>query len=169
MTHVKFVCPDCSFNQLEEVQDSCVVSVQLYDISVDVEEDGGWTCNCEYGEEEVCEAFTDRYQCSNCGFVLTKGSKTPIKDLQDLGEWLISHEAPETEPKYGIFPFYVADGSISDLTFSTTDPEELVAEKHFRTIGERNAFAEGLLEADENKVCGYEKQKVIDKINQMRS
>ena len=76
---MKFKCPSCKSNRLEEIADGAIVSTEILDI-----EDGG---SINYGVPSVDEAYTDRYQCLNCGWVLPVTANT-TPDSEELFQWL---------------------------------------------------------------------------------
>jgi rubredoxin len=57
-----FKCPECGDNRVEEIIDNAVTCSPVLEIN-----DGGDTT---YGEANISEGFTDRFQCIGCGFVL---------------------------------------------------------------------------------------------------
>jgi len=80
---MKFTCPKCKTNRLEEVMVDVTVASQVTLIYDDGDMDYGNQTN-EGGE-------IDHYQCIECGCVLKDDNNEPVKDQLDLVKWLEKH------------------------------------------------------------------------------
>ena len=88
-----FVCPDCKYNVVTEIQTNmCVTSVMtdLHDINSFVE--------AEYSGDVAWDGgVVDRYQCYKCGYIIRHPDYQPIGDpvatLEGLLKWLEQHKA----------------------------------------------------------------------------
>jgi len=80
---LKFICPICGNERLEEVCTGATLShtVEVYR--------GGE--NAEYSETEIHEAYTDRFQCEECGYVLYHDNGSVVKTLEDASEWILDN------------------------------------------------------------------------------
>ena len=79
--NVKFKCPICEGNCLEEVMINVTTTSFVNDISI---EDG--VVNCDYDNIGHEDGEVDRYQCSVCGFALKINGDT-VNDLEGLAKW----------------------------------------------------------------------------------
>ncbi len=79
---LKYKCPKCNHNQLEEVMINVVQSSTISDI------DSEGYIDYELSSTEGGEV--DRYQCSQCGYVLKNELGGTIDNPEELVEWLIS-------------------------------------------------------------------------------
>ena len=77
---LKFKCPKCSSNRLEEVMGNCTVSSAIKEICSDGD--------IEYGDQSTEYGEVDRYQCLECGFVLKDENGNKIDGVEKLVEWL---------------------------------------------------------------------------------
>jgi len=91
--YLKFKCPHCGCDTLEEV---CVDVVLTHTIILPVDPDD---CN-EYGEDEVFDCRVDHYQCASCGYVLLREGDHPIRSEDTLREYLESLDC-NREPENG--------------------------------------------------------------------
>ena len=76
---MKFICPTCKSQRLEEVMTNVTVASQLTNISV--------TGDHEYGEQTNEAGEVSQYQCMQCGFIVCNDSG-PITDTVELGRWV---------------------------------------------------------------------------------
>ena len=77
---LKFKCPKCNHNQLEEVMIDVVQSSTIDNI----DEEG--YVDYEHTSSEGGEV--DRYQCAKCGYVLKNEIGGKIDTPEELVEWL---------------------------------------------------------------------------------
>ncbi len=77
---LKFKCPKCNHNQLEEVMINVVQSSTISEI--DSEE------YIDYENSSTDGGEVDRYQCSQCGYVLKNELGGTIDTPEELVEWL---------------------------------------------------------------------------------
>ena len=77
---MKFTCPECNHNKLEEVLSDVTVISEISSI----DENG----EVEYGKQTNCDGSICRYECKACGFILLDDEKLPIVDVEGLVEWL---------------------------------------------------------------------------------
>ena len=88
MKTLKFKCSNCGGKVLEEVMVDVVMSSIIKKICKGP--DGG---DLEYDSNiETHDGEVDRYQCENCGKVITDEAGNTIKKLDELLEWLESLE-----------------------------------------------------------------------------
>jgi predicted nucleic-acid-binding Zn-ribbon protein len=76
---LKFKCPECSGKELELVEIGAVLTHKIVNLS----EDGCF----EYAQISIDDGETDRFQCSNCGYVLCDGILV-VQDEKGVVEWL---------------------------------------------------------------------------------
>jgi len=76
---IKFDCPACGHNQLEEI----MVDVTQASIVHDVEPD----C-ADYGEITSDGGVIDRFQCVSCGNYIVDELKSAITTYEELYNWL---------------------------------------------------------------------------------
>jgi len=81
----KFCCTSCGCGKLEEIQTGVILSNEIIDIDEECEE-------LETSLNEIHDAYTDRFQCSNCGFVIKKDGGERVTDVGELIEWLKTKE-----------------------------------------------------------------------------
>jgi hypothetical protein len=74
---LKFICPSCDSHRLECVEDGPYTSEV-----VNIQKEGDF----DYGEINA-SGDVDRFQCLNCGFVLTDVADEPINDNEELAKW----------------------------------------------------------------------------------
>ena len=75
---LEFICPDCGGNRLECVHDgvhSCEITA--------LDEDGDF----DYGTIESCGDVL-RFQCLDCGYIVTDGYGNDIVDNIELVNWI---------------------------------------------------------------------------------
>jgi len=82
---MKFVCPDCGKEVLEEVMDGVVVYSSITSIS----ECGDHEYDTKHRVYENGDSV--HYQCMNCGFILKTKNGEDICTCEDLVSWLKSH------------------------------------------------------------------------------
>jgi len=75
---LKITCPDCGSNRLECCEDGPYVSEV-----VNIDEEGDF----DYGEINA-SGMVDRYQCLNCGYVLSHEDGSSIDDNDEVIEWI---------------------------------------------------------------------------------
>ena len=77
---LKFKCPSCKKEDLEIIETDVIMT------SLIVEIDEG---NCfEYDLIDTGGGNVDRFQCSECGFVLKDENEKVITNEEDVVEWL---------------------------------------------------------------------------------
>lgn len=76
----KFKCPNCEHKVIEEIMSDVY---QLSEI-IDIDEYG----DILYGEIETSDGSVERYQCKNCGTVLTDSKGKNITDKHSLAKYL---------------------------------------------------------------------------------
>ncbi len=89
---LEFVCPDCKYDEIEEVMGNCIVSsVIILDGETAIDDFP------DYGESTTHYGEVDRYQCVKCGFVIKTNttqdgisSGSSIVNPDELREWLIA-------------------------------------------------------------------------------
>ena len=145
---MKFKCPKCESNRLEEIADGATVSTEILDI-----EDGG---SINYGEPSVDEAYTDRYQCLNCGWVLpVSANHTP--DSEELFQWL--EENNMVVFRYHDLPHaanvdLIEAGFSADLGWSEFEIGEGKFQSPFKSLGELVDFLKSHFQTSTIRVVG---------------
>jgi predicted nucleic-acid-binding Zn-ribbon protein len=82
----QFNCPAChESGQLEVVIDGAILSHQI-----DLAEDGYFE-HREGCDVDVHEGWTNRFQCSVCGYTLTNEAGETITEGEDVVEWIKAH------------------------------------------------------------------------------
>jgi len=81
-----FTCPDCSSHRLECCEDGAYNSEVL-----NIDEEGDF----DYGEINA-SGIVERFQCLNCGFVLSRDDGSSIDDNLEVVEW-IKENCPKGE------------------------------------------------------------------------
>jgi hypothetical protein len=76
---LKFKCPACDSNELEEVMTNVT---QYSSISI-IEEGENGVVAIDYANNNCEDGEVDHYQCMGCGYILTG-----VHDEIDLAEWL---------------------------------------------------------------------------------
>jgi len=79
---IKFKC-ECGCERLEEVQIDAVISSNITEIEYD-----GEYADCEYSVPIIHDAYTDRYQCVNCGKAITDKDGNICANLEAVCEAL---------------------------------------------------------------------------------
>ena len=74
---LQFTCPSCDSHRLECVEDGPYASEV-----VNIQKDGDF----DYGEINA-SGDVDRFQCLNCGFILSDVADEPINDNEEIAEW----------------------------------------------------------------------------------
>jgi len=94
---MKFKCPHCGHERIEEVMFGCI----YYSVIEDVTEDG-----IEYtGENIVSDGSVDHYQCVDCGEDLVFEDGTIVRDNDDLRVYLEEQaEIQRRDEKNGLYP-----------------------------------------------------------------
>lgn len=82
MSELKFVCPKCGDNVIEEVLYSATV---IYEVSVD--RDGDYV---DVSAPYINDGEVERYQCRNCNFQI--GEDGEITSSEQLAEWLLEQD-----------------------------------------------------------------------------
>ena len=81
---MKFKCPVCMGEVLEEVTTKATVVFEVTDVDEN---------NIEYGEQNL-EGGPGKvnvfYQCYNCGEIIKKSGQTRVKNKKELFDWLNS-------------------------------------------------------------------------------
>ena len=80
MADLKFKCPDCHNEKLEEVCSNAAISVP-----VTITDDGNYGT---FGKVEVLESHPDRFQCDYCGYTISDDTLDPIVDTEEVATWL---------------------------------------------------------------------------------
>ena len=91
---IKFVCPRCGGNVLEEVLDNAHVETP---VTFQVEPGRTTGMRMIYGKTTCIEGDIERYQCSACGFTPSQEDGDPICDDEALEEWLNNPVAIEEQ------------------------------------------------------------------------
>ena len=73
-----FTCPSCGKHRLECCEDGPYVSEVLC-----IDEDGDF----DYGEIEG-SGMVDRFQCLDCGYILSREDRSSIDDNEEVVEWI---------------------------------------------------------------------------------
>lgn len=84
----QFVCPCCKHLRLEEI----LVNVNVASVIGEVFRDG----YAEYEEQTNSGGVIDRFQCVNCGYVITDNGNR-IDDYDDLIDWLKKEKTNDSE------------------------------------------------------------------------
>lgn len=90
---LKFTCPECGSHRLECCEDGPYSSEVLA-----IDEDGDF----DYGQIDA-SGTVDRYQCLNCGYVLSRQDGSSIDDNEEVVEWIRDHcqqDKPYVDPRY---------------------------------------------------------------------
>lgn len=82
---MRFTCPKCSHQVLEEIVCGATVTSEILDILIEEPE-------AEYGKQDTESGDVERYQCAGCGFVIKNGESEEVFTLEGLVEWLKLHE-----------------------------------------------------------------------------
>ncbi len=82
---VKFKCPECGHERLECCEDGPYVSEVT-----DIDEDGDF----DYGPINA-SGIVDRFQCLNCGYILSREDGSSIDDNKEVVEWIKQHCSQE--------------------------------------------------------------------------
>ena len=77
---LKFKCPKCKNNQIEEVMTDVVQSS-----TIDYIDSEGYV---DYENISTEGGEVDRYQCGKCGYVIKNEIGGKINDAEELAEWL---------------------------------------------------------------------------------
>lgn len=77
---MKFKCPECDSNQLEEV----MIDVVQSSIISEIDSEG----YVDYENTSTDGGEVDRYQCSKCGHLIKNEIGGKINDVEELAEWL---------------------------------------------------------------------------------
>jgi len=75
---LKFICPSCGCNYLEQILDG-VHSIQILNIDED--------SDFNYGEYES-DGMVDRVQCVGCGYILKDKFDSEITENMEIVEWV---------------------------------------------------------------------------------
>ena len=73
---LKFKCPKCGFNRMEEVMTGVTVSTIINDLGIEDE-----FIDCNYGNASNDGGEVDRYQCVSCGHVVATNEEDLIEFL----------------------------------------------------------------------------------------
>jgi len=72
---LKFKCPKCGHDRIEEIMINVIVSTPVCRINVS---DGNYEPEYDHLKAENYDAQVDRYQCAECGFIV------PVRSLEAL-------------------------------------------------------------------------------------
>ena len=72
---LKFKCPKCGSNVLEEIMIEVITSTPIRKITV---ANGRYEPDYDHSNAETLYGQVDRYQCSKCGFIV------PVRNLEAL-------------------------------------------------------------------------------------
>jgi predicted RNA-binding Zn-ribbon protein involved in translation (DUF1610 family) len=86
MKSLRFKCPACKGERLEEIMDNVTLSTPVTGVF-----DEGGTVTLDYGDAYTEYSDAVRFQCADCGHVLTDADGNPIKTVEGLAEWLKTH------------------------------------------------------------------------------
>ena len=86
---ISFTCPACGGHKLEEVLENATVSSLVLDLCIQ-----GDIANCDYGKPTIEDGEVVRYQCFDCGYILSV-EEEDVDSLQELASWLLKH-SPKT-------------------------------------------------------------------------
>lgn len=89
MTIWNFICPDCGDVGLEEVMEN-VILAQPLEINVLEESETILVRIDEEKDITIHDGFTNRFQCENCGWIICDEHGVPIRDYEDLEDWIRS-------------------------------------------------------------------------------
>lgn len=82
-----FKCPKCGKNVLEEVMTNVTQSSSITTL---IDEKGNLYLDYDAVSNDGGEI--DRYQCADCGYVLTDKYGNTVKDTDSLMKWLKEHQ-----------------------------------------------------------------------------
>ena len=82
---IKFKCPECGRERLECCEDGPYVSEVT-----NIDEDGDF----DYGQINA-SGIVDRFQCLNCGYILSRDDGSSIDDNKEVVEWIEQHCSQE--------------------------------------------------------------------------
>ena len=86
---IKFVCPSCkSLMGLEEIMCDVVQSTTFDYIDI-------MGFEIDYTHSSTDGGVVDRFQCVECGYILTNSNGTEIIDTEDLCAWLMANNMIE--------------------------------------------------------------------------
>lgn len=89
MENLKFKCPECEADRLEEVMTEVTVNTEITSIVVDSDGDEG-DIDISYADQVNENGSVSHYQCYCCGYVLRKENR-PICEETELVDWLKAH------------------------------------------------------------------------------
>ena len=95
---LRFKCPQCSSERLEEVMTDVTVASMIdgvEELSGDIGEDN--LLDVHYGDATNDGGEVACYQCVDCGTVLKDATGTTIDDLPELRDWLLAHGAQQAQ------------------------------------------------------------------------
>ena len=72
---LKFKCPKCGSNVLEEIMIEVITSTPIRKITV---ANGRYEPDYDHSNAETHDGQVDRYQCAKCGFIV------PVRNLEAL-------------------------------------------------------------------------------------
>lgn len=90
---LKFTCPSCDSHRLECCEDGPYSSEVLC-----IDEDGDF----DYGPIDA-SGTVDRFQCLNCGYILSREDGSSIDDNEEVVEWIrenCKQDEPYIDPRY---------------------------------------------------------------------
>ena len=80
---LKFKCPKCGHDRIEEIMINVIVSTPICRINVI---DNGYESEYDHSKAENYDGQVDRYQCAKCGFIV------PVRSLEALAATEYIHE-----------------------------------------------------------------------------
>ena len=80
MNGLKFKCPKCGGDRLDEICTGVIQASEITDIDVE-------NAILDYGETSYDGGELSHYQCLKCSYVLEDNGVT-IEDVEDLIDWL---------------------------------------------------------------------------------
>lgn len=80
---LKFICPECEGNLLEEVMQGVTVFNTLDTIAYNEFGESIKWGDCDHEDGHIA-----RFQCNACGYILEKSTGAFVRDYDDLIEWL---------------------------------------------------------------------------------
>jgi len=83
MSELLFKCPKCGCETLEEIMVNCVITSDMLEF---LNCDADPTAN--YGETNIVTGDVDRYQCSECGYVITDYNGENVVDIHNIVKWI---------------------------------------------------------------------------------
>jgi hypothetical protein len=83
---LKFKCPKCDSDVLEEIMIEVILSTPIRKIAVT---NGEYEPDYDHSNAETLDGQIDRYQCAKCGFIV------PVRNLEALTATEYMHEATD--------------------------------------------------------------------------